>query len=512
MNILYTIRRADQLFGNNLAIVHESGNVTYRDFHRTAKRAASFLLQHAKPGDRAATLMLNRPEYFELYFATAIAGVVIVPLNIRWGLADFVFSLNDSEARVLVVDERFAPMVAAIRAQCPALETIIYAGDGAAPEGMVDYRSGVAGSPELVEIREPESNDLAGLFYTSGTTGGPKAAMLSHGNLYANASSMLLTDFPASTVYLHAAPMFHLADIASLYLCVMRGTTHAFVKAFDAEECMKAIMRYKVTSVTLVPTMISLVVNHPKVRAYDLSSVRTMLYGASPMPLTLLRRTMELFPECSFIQAYGMTEMSPVITVLEPDDHRRQWPEGPFNPVISAGRPAPGVEARVVDDQDNDVPVGTPGEVIARGAARMLGYWKRDEVNREVLRGGWMHTGDMGCFDERGFLYIMDRKKDMIKTGGENVYSPEVEAALAGHPAVLEAAVIGLPHEKWGETIRAVVVLRQQASATEEELIQYSRAHLTHFKCPTSVAFADTLPKGGTGKVQKNLLRELYGH
>ena len=510
MNILYTIRRAAQLFANNQAVVHDSGTVTYGEFHRNAKRAASFLLQHAAPGERVATLMLNRPEYFELYFATAISGVIIVPLNIRWGLQDFVFSLNDSGATALVVDERFAPLAAGIRKQCPSLQTILYSGDGPAPEGMLDYRAGVAAAPELNEIREPEPNDLAGLFYTSGTTGGPKAAMLSHGNLYANAVSMLLTDFPESSVYLHAAPMFHLADIASLYLCVMRGTAHAFIKAFDAEECMKAVARFHVTSVTLVPTMISLIVNHPKAREYDLSSLHTVMYGASPMPLALLKRTMALLPDCNFIQAYGMTEMSPVITILEPEDHRRSWPDGPFNPVISAGRPAPGVEARVVDDLDNDVPVGTPGEIIARGASRMLGYWNREEVNNEVLRGGWMHTGDMGCFDERGFLYIMDRKKDMIKTGGENVYSPEVEAALVGHPAVLEAAVIGLPHEKWGETIRAVVVLRSGASATEADLIGYCRIHLTHFKCPTSVTFIEALPKGGTGKVQKNLLRKQY--
>lgn len=508
MNILYTLRRAGQLFGDNDAIVHESGNVTYRDFYRNTKHTASFLLRHAAAGERAAVLMLNRPEYLELYYATALAGVVIVPLNIRWGVSDFVFALIDSGSTMLVVDERFAPLVAEIQAQCPALQTIVYAGDGDTPGGMVTYRHD---APELDPIREPDPHDLAGLFYTSGTTGGPKAAMLSHGNLYANAASILMTDFPASTVYLHAAPMFHLADVASLYLCVMRGTSHAFIKAFDAEACLQAIAHYKVTSITLVPTMVNLMVNHPKVSGYDLSSVRTLLYGASPMPLPLLRRTMALLPECNFIQAYGMTEMSPVISILSPDDHRREWPDGVFNPVTSAGRPAPGVEARVVDDQDHDMPIGTPGEIIARGAARMLGYWKRDEVTTEVLRGGWMHTGDIGCFDDLGFLYIMDRKKDMIKTGGENVYSPEVEAALTGHPAVLEAAVIGVPHEKWGETIRAVVVLRPDLHATEMELIGYCRAHLTHFKCPTTVEFACDLPKGGTGKVQKNVLRQRHG-
>jgi long-chain acyl-CoA synthetase len=511
VNILYTIRRADQLFGHLPAIIQASQpTVTYGEFYRRARRGASLLLQYARPGDRAAVIMLNRPEYVDLYFATAISGVIIVPLNTRWGLSDFVFSLNDSGSTILVVDERFLPLVPEIRSQCPAIRTVLYAGDGATPEGLIDYRAGAEAAPELANIREPEPDDLVGLFYTSGTTGGPKAAMLSHRNLFANATTMLMTEFPPSSVYLHAAPMFHLADIASLYLSVMRGTAHAFLKAFEPEECLKTIERCKVTSTTLVPTMISLIVNHPKACDYDVSSLSCVLYGASPMPLTLLGRAMKLFSAAGFIQGYGMTEMSPIISMLEPSDHTRPWPEGKFNPLASAGRPAPGVEVRVVDDQDVDLPTGQIGEVIARGASRMLGYWKRDEVNKDVLRGGWMHTGDMGCFDERGFLYILDRKKDMIKTGSENVYSPEVEAMMVSHPAILEAAVIGLPHEKWGETIRAVVALRPGSQLSEAELIAWCKQRLTHFKCPTSVSFLDALPKGGTGKVQKNVLRERY--
>jgi acyl-CoA synthetase (AMP-forming)/AMP-acid ligase II len=511
VNVLYTLRRANQLFGWQPAIITNSETISYSEFYGCAKRGANFLLQLAAPGDRAAILLLNRPEYLELYFATAISGLAIVPLNIRWGLNDFIFALNDSESSILVVDERFLPLVPSIREQCPCIKTFVYAGDGPAPEGFVDYHTGVAASPELASIREPEPDDLAGLFYTSGTTGGPKAAMLSHRNLYSNATSMLMTEMPESSVYLHAAPMFHLADIASLYLSVMRGTAHAFIKAFDPEQCLQAIQQFKITSTTLVPTMINMVVNHPKAARYDVSSVRSVLYGASPMPLALLDQAMKFFANSGFVQAYGMTEMSPVITMLEPSHHRQKWPEnGRFNPLTSAGRPAPGVEARVVDDQDRDVPVGEAGEVIARGGARMLGYWKRDEVNREVLRGGWMHTGDMGCFDDRGFLYIMDRKKDMIKTGGENVYSPEVEALLVSHPAVLEAAVIGVPHEKWGETILSAVVLRPGAAVSEEDLIHWCRARLTHFKCPTAVRFLESLPKGGTGKIQKNLLRRQF--
>ena len=206
-----------------------------------------------------------------------------------------------------------------------------------------------------------------------------------------------------------------------------------------------------------------------------------------------------------------MTEMSPIISILSAPDHRHSWPEGRFNPLSSAGKPVIGVEVRIVDDQDRDVPLGATGEIIARGANRMRGYWRREDVNAEVLRGGWMHTGDMGALDERGFLYVMDRKKDMIKTGGENVYSPEVESIIMSHECVLETAVIGIANEKWGESIRAVVVLRPGSELGEGELISWCRERMTHFKSPSSVAFAEALPKGGTGKVLKNVLRERYG-
>jgi long-chain acyl-CoA synthetase len=238
--------------------------------------------------------------------------------------------------------------------------------------------------------------------------------------------------------------------------------------------------------------------------------LKRILYGASPMPLPLLKQSMEKL-RCEFAQGYGLTEVSPVLTVLPPGDHRFENSERQFAPVKSAGKPVTGVEVRVVDHNDNDVPVGQLGEVIAHGPNVMKGYWNRPEVNAEVLRGGWMHTGDLGAFDQEGFLYILDRKKDMIKTGSENVYSPEVESVLCAHPAVLEAAVIGVPHQTWGETIRAIVVRRPHCPLTEQELIIWSRERFTHFKCPTSVVFTDSLPKGGTGKVQKNVLRERFG-
>jgi len=512
MNLLYCLRHAEKLNPNQIAVLDGELRRTYTEFGQRSRQGASFLLSHLNRGDRVAALLLNRPEYLELYFACHFAGLPIVPLNIRWGVEDFVFALNDSETRAIVLDERFSPLAPVLRQRCPSIQFYIFGGDGDVPEGMIAFNAAIEASAPIENGPEPDRDDLAGLFYTSGTTGGPKAAMLTHGNLYANALAMMLDAVPRTDVYLHAAPMFHLADIANLYQTTFRGTTHTFVRAFDPEAFMKTVQKYRVNASVLVPTMINLLVNHPKFKEYDLSSLRLVLYGASPMPLALLQTTMAGLPQCEFMQGYGMTEMSPIITMLSQEDHRIDWPaEGRFNPLQSAGRPAMGVEVRVVDDRDHDVPTGEVGEIIARGANRMLGYWRRDDVNAEVLRGGWMHTGDMGAFDERGYLYVMDRKKDMIKTGGENVYSPEVESMIMSHPAVLETAVIGLPDPKWGESIRAVVVRRPGTELSEGELIDYCRKRMTHFKCPSSIVFTEALPKGGTGKVQKNLLRDSFG-
>jgi long-chain acyl-CoA synthetase len=282
-------------------------------------------------------------------------------------------------------------------------------------------------------------------------------------------------------------------------------------RGFDPENLMRTIECYRITHLVLVPTMIGMLLNHSSFGSYDLSSVQRLAYGASPMPLPLLREAMQKLPHVEFSQGYGMTEGSALFTVLQWEDHRLENTDRAFAPVKSAGKPVMGVEIRVVDANDNDVPVETAGEIIARGPNIMKGYWNRPEITAEVLRGGWMHTGDMGAYDEEGFLYILDRKKDMIKTGSENVYSPEVESAMCGHPAVLEAAAIGVPDSQWGESVRAVVALRPGASLTAEELMEWCRGRLTHFKCPTSVVFTDTLPKGGTGKVQKNALRERFG-
>jgi long-chain acyl-CoA synthetase len=497
MNVLYCLRRARDFHGSKIASYNEAGPVTWSEFSVRVARVAAFLRDRGiGKGHRIATWMLNSHEYLELYYATAMAGIVIVPINTRWNPEDVAFALEDSNAVALVVDARFAPLVEKL----PRVRTIIYAGRGSCPAGMVPYGD----SDAEHALEEPQSDELAGLFYTSGTTGGPKGVMLTHRNLWANAIYTLLSASIELPVWLHAAPMFHLADLGALYMVTCLGGANVYLASYDPDVFMQTVQKYRVTHTVLVPTMLGLLLNHPNFGKYDLSSLQRLTYGASPMPLPLLEEAMRKMPDIQFRQGYGMTETSPLLTVLEHQDH--------FGPAVtSAGKPILGVEVRVVDDLDHDVPAGESGEIIARGANVMKGYWNRTDVTAEVLRGGWMHTGDIGRFDQDGFLYILDRKKDMIKPGSENVYTPEVESMLLSHPAVLEAAVIGVPDAIWGEAIRAIVVRRTGMELTEAELMEWCRQRTTHFKCPTSVVFVDTLPKSGSGKVQKAVLREHYG-
>ena len=496
MNLLYCLRRAKDFYGASVASYRDEGCMTWNEFYDRVHRAAAFFRDLGiQKGDRVAVWMLNSHEYLELYYATAIAGIVIVPLNTRWHESDVAFTLADSESVALIVDDRFAPEISKV----PRPQHVIYAGRGACPDGMTSY--GYSNAKHRFD--EPDSEDLVGLFYTSGTTGGPKGVMLTHRNLWSNLVHSMMARF-SKAIWLHAAPMFHLADLGSMYVITSNGGAHAFLPSYDPEKFMQIVERYRISETVLVPTMLNMLIHHEKFGSYDLSSLENFLYGASPMPTPLLKSAMGKLPGTRFRQGYGMTEASPLLTVLDYEDHFG-------DAVASAGKPVFGAEVRVVDELDNDVPAGESGEIIARGANVMKGYWKRPEITAEVLRGGWLHTGDVGKFDKNGFLYILDRKKDMIKPGGENVYTPEVESAIAAHPGVLEVAVIGIPDVKWGETIRAVITRRPGSSLTDTELMEWCRARMTHFKCPTSVVFVDTLPKGGTGKVQKGVLREKYG-
>jgi len=511
MTINYCIRRAKRNFGKSIAIHHEDRQITYAELYDIAEKSARKLVGlGAAKGDRIAVLMQNSPDYLDLYYSTALAGTIIVPLNTRWHINEINYTLSDSGSKLLFVDEKFAPLIPQIRAGDPRLEQIVFMGEVDCPAGAVDWRTVQKSGP--LPTDEPSEDDIVALFYTSGTTGGPKGAMLTHRNLYTNTLHSMIQPmgFRSDWKFLHSAPMFHLADAGAVHAVTLSGATHCFIPSFDPEATLRAIERYRINVLVLVPTMINMVVNHPNFGKYDLSSLKRVTYGASPIPLPVLRQAMDQL-KCEFVQGYGMTEVSAILTLLSPEDHNFENSDRKFAPVKSAGKAAVCCEVRVVDHNDKDVPAGEVGEIIARGPNVMKGYWNRPEISAEVLRGGWMHTGDLGAMDEEGFLYILDRKKDMIKTGSENVYSPEVESVICAHPAILEAAIIGVPHKTWGETIRAVVVTRPEAKLTESELIGWCREQMTHFKCPTSAVFIDTLPKGGTGKVQKNVLRDRYG-
>ncbi len=361
MNPMFSLRRAKQLYGANIASYREEGPMTWAEFYDRVHRAAAFLRDLGiQKGDRVAVWMLNSHEYLEIYYATLIAGVIIVPLNTRWHESDVAFSISDSGSVALVVDNQFAARAAGIRGPL----YIIFAGRGPCPAGMTAY----AYSETKHRFEEPDPDDLVGLFYTSGTTGGPKGVMLTHRNIWANLLHGL-SIIGSRGPWLHAAPMFHIADMSAIHGVTVNGRAHAFLPAYDPERFMQMVERHKASGTVLVPTMITMLLNHPSFGNYDLASLENVLYGASPMPLRLIRDAIAKLPHAHFRQGYGLTETSPLMTVLEYEDH--------FGPAVSsAGKPIVGVEVRIVDDLDRDVPVGECGEIITRGCqwAVMKGY------------------------------------------------------------------------------------------------------------------------------------------
>ncbi len=491
-------QRVLTVFGDRTRTVAESVD-------RVARLAHALRTLGVRPGDRVGIMALNSDRYHEFLLAVPWAGAVTNTVNVRWSAAEVAYSLADCRTDVLLVDDALAGLLPALREEVPDLKTVIFCGDGPQPDDTLNYEELIA-AHEPVEDARRRDDDLYGVFYTGGTTGRPKGVMLTHRNLVTSAMGSLATGPVISHGgrLLHAAPMFHLADIAAWSMGLLDGSTHVIVPSFTPAGVAEAIARHRVTDALLVPTMIHLLVNSPETADADLSSLHRVLYGASPISEETLRQARERLPGAVFTQAYGMTELSPVATLLSPDDH-----DDPTL-VRSAGRAVAHAEIRIVDASGAEVPRGVVGEIAVSGDHVMRGYWNKPEETAAALRDGWMHTGDGGYMDEHGYVFIADRIKDMIITGGENVYSIEVENVLTNHPAVAQCAVIGVPDPDWGERVHAVIVLAPGATATAEELSDFCRAHIANYKIPRSVSFTDTLPISAAGKILKRELRERY--
>jgi long-chain acyl-CoA synthetase len=460
-------------------------------------------------GDRFAVMSANSHQFLELYHAGFLGAGIINPLNLRLAGKELQFILADSGTTVIFVDSMFAEHlvrnIAEVRQDLP-LKHIVLIGEGEVPGCDLRYEDLVSsGSPGVPD--EPDEDAPVILMYTGGTTGVPKGVLLDNRaellNLYHVAVAL---DFNESRVYLHQTPMFHAASMGGILGIPAIGATSVFVPVFDPPAVIDAIERYQVDWTVMVPTMIAMVLDDPAFRSERLGSVRDLVYGASPMSPTLLERVMRELPDARLWQGYGMTECSSVLTILTAEDHAAG---GAI--LRSAGRPVFGVNLCVQDDDGKVLPRGEIGEVCARGGNFMSEYWHRPELTAESLVDGWYHTGDEGYLDENGYLFLLDRVKDMIVTGGENVYSVEVENAIASHPAVSQVAVIGIPHDVWGEQVHAIVVPSPGHAVTAEEIQEHARLSIAGYKVPKSVEFrTEALPLSGALKALKRELRQPY--
>lgn len=490
-------RHAQQMPGATAAIDLD-GSVSWAELrHRVSRFAGALRAAGLEPGDRVAMLGRNGVDFLVHILGTWWAGGVINPVNIRWTPAEMVYSLENCGTRILFVDPAFEPLMPAIAAAAPGLAHIV------PTAGLADWMAGAAPAEDALR----RGDDLAAILYTGGTTGFPKGVMLSHANLAGSLFGVLAQSFGRSAgSYLNVAPLFHVGSLSGLLITLYSGEASIFLPQFEPLAVLDAIERHRPSNIFLVPTMLRMLIQHPRFAEFDTSSIEQIRYGASAIDDALMDQAIAAFPRAGFNQSYGMTELSPVACTLGPEDH---GPEARANGRLrSAGRATPTCELRIVGPDDREVPRGQIGEIVARGQGVMLGYWNLPELTADALRGGWMHTGDMGRMDEAGYVTVVDRLKDMIVTGGENVYSAEVESALSSHADVAAVAVIAAPDPRWGERVHAVIVAHEGRRPSEEALIAHCRDHIAGYKLPRSFEFVDALPLSAAGKVLKNVLRD----
>jgi len=514
MHLGQLISKASRLYPYKIGVKCVGKYFTYGEVYRRVRKLCSVLEKMGvKTGSNVGMLCYNCHTFLEAYFATALLGAILVPINYRLSGREIGFIVDDAELFLLISHFDFEPLVR---------ESLSYAGKDVPVIWIEpDSQKGLLSYEELLEEAEEYSEDAWGpgddwtaqIYYTSGTTGRPKGVMLSHKNCYVHALSAIaelhLTD---SDVWLHAAPMFHLADAWATWAITWVGGTHVMVKKFEPRTVLETIERERVTITNMIPTMLNLLVKHPDFKAFDYSSLRVMLSGGAPIAPELVKAIMEGFG-CDYVQTYGMTETSPYLTVSILKEHLKALPpEEQFAFKAKTGREFLCVDLKVVKENGEEVRRDGKevGEIIVRGDSVTKGYWKLPEETEKTIKGGWLYTGDLATIDEEGYVNIVDRKKDMIITGGENVYTTEVESVLYQNPKILEAAVFGLPDEIWGEIVCAAVVLKEGESADEKEIIDFCKERMAHYKAPKRVIFLNELPKTGSGKIAKRILRDQY--
>ena len=506
------------LYGANAAIRDSEGHFDWTTYLERIARAAGMLRALGlAPGNRFAILSRNSVRYAELLYAAYWLGAVPVPLNFRLAPAELVLLLEDADCRLLAIEDGFTGLLA--QPPLDAWRSRAFRLGPAAPEdaaatlpsyGALPGYDALRDAARAIEAHNPAEDDNAILLYTGGTTGRGKGVRITHRNIVSNAQQLARTmSVKSADSYLHVSPMFHSTDLKATAVSMLGGS-HVYLPEFSPHGVLEAIERYRITIGSLVPTMIMRILQDAAFGWFNIQSLRLISYGTSPMSAACIRRTMEGFPGVDMQQVYGLTETSPVLSILDEVDHRRAL-AGRADLLHAAGRPLPGVELRILDDAGNAVAEGGSGEIVIRGPQLAAGYHNRPRETAEVFRDGWFHTGDVGRVDAEGYLFVLDRKKDMVVTGGENVYTSEVEAAIYAHPGVHEVAVIGLPDERFGEALCAVIVPAPGCSLTPEEIIEHCRAHIGGYKIPRRIEFVAALPKSAMGKVLKQNLRSGLG-
>lgn len=509
MNAVELIKRGAVYYPNHTGVVYEGKSLTFDQVYKNSNRLANVLLNLGlKKGDRVAFLLANSIQSVEIDFALLLTGLVRVPLNTRLSESEHIHMVKETDAKAILFTQEFADRVAVLKQHA---ESLVYFGQ----VNGIPKQPWTINIPECVKDSSEDEpavivneSDYATIQYTSGTTGTLKAAVHTQEIWTAICNNILTSlDVRERDNMMHAAPLTHASGTLVLPHWVA-GATNTILSGFNPPEYLKAIEDEKPTTLNLVPTMIVMLLSQPNVEQHSLESVRSIIYGASPMPREALQRGIDLWG-AKFVQYYGQTEAPLILSVLNKADHIGDDPDTKKR-LLSCGRPVPTASIMIREEDGSEVAPGTIGEITVKSTQVMAGYWKEPELTKETIKDGWIHTRDMGYMDEKGYLFLVDRKSDMIITGGFNVYPREVEEVLYQHPAVMEAAVVGVPDEKWVEAIKAFVVLQPEQTVTKEELITFCQDKLASYKKPTSIEFIDTLPKSAVGKVVRRVLKEPY--